>query len=506
MSSESVGFDVSASYVAGLLDATGRVRFQLSDTGDDQYTVRPSLRIFPSDTRVREAVVGRFLDREEYDYQLFDRDSGADYFGISRISELERLQEFLRGHSAQLVRELEFVTTVFKTEFGNRILSPKEAYRFLLTRDELRYGWQPRAPRLTRPSDVEAEHEFDPDDVSTPTLPEGSFRESYSLDYVAGFFDGRCRYRPSIAESDRHATGYVIYPTARIHRNGVSEAVVELFREFRDDYDLRVGDSSSDHQLWFVFTGAGPIRRVLELIFPRLIVAAEYSAFLDEVVLPRFDADDHLTKKGFLETLSLMEEVAVESGGHYSPDQYTSDYFADLWSGEVDLEAVDPMAGERTRSAEGPSPPAGAEAITVTPEAYRDAPGRYQTVVSRHERDGEPVQSLKALYADRCQLCGDRRARPDGTGYSEVHHVRPLGAPHEGPDERANMVVVCPNHHADFDNGVLTVDPETLEISHPYDRSVDGRTLTVADGHEIDAAQLAYHDERIATHSEGTPE
>lgn len=502
-----MGFDYSPSYIAGLLDATGRVRFQLSDTGDGRYTVRPSLRIFPQNTPMREAVIGSFLDGEHYDYQLVDRKSGANYFSIDYISELEDIHEYLAGHSAHLVRELKFVTTVFINQFDNKILSPREAYRFLLTRDELRYGWRPRAPQLVTLSDIEAEHDFETDEITTPTLPEGSCRSDYSIDYIAGLFDGRCRYRPSIDKSDKYSIGYMMHPIARLYKNGVSSPIIQLFRQFCDDYNLNVSDLSEEHEFGFTFAGSGAIRRVLEVIFPRLIVATEYSAFLDDIVLPRFDVDDHLTKQGFFETLIMMERVAVQSGGHYQPNQYTSEHFAELWSGELDLEEIDPspsdgkppsdrIAEESTTSLDE------FETVTVSPEVYRDVPGRYQTVINRHQRDRELVEALKELYADRCQLCGDRRARPDGTGYSEVHHIRPLGQPHEGPDKRANMVVVCPNHHADFDNGVLTVNPKTLEIHHPYDRSVDGRTLTVKDDHDINSAYLEYHGERIVTHSE----
>lgn len=507
MSGETSEFDFSPSYVAGLLDMTGRVRFQLSETDDGSYTVRSSLRIYPYDTPMREAVIGTFLDSRDYDYQLIDRNYGADYFRIDYRSDLTDLCKYLAGHSAHLVRELEFVETVFSDQFDTEILSPREAYRFLVTRNELRYGWQPRAPKLVTPGDVNVEHDFDTEDVTTPALPEGTFRSDYSIEYVAGLFDGRCRYRPSIAESDEHAIGYMMYPTARMYRSGVSSQLVDHFRQFCNDYNLKVADSKEEHTFRFTFSGPGGIRRVLEVIFPRLIVGVEYSAFLNEFVLPRFDADDHLSRQGFVEVLSLMERVAVESGGSYSPDQYTSEYFAEMWGDELELKEIDPTPSASEPPAERgvaelATPSEERETVTVSPDEYRDSPGRYSTVVDRTLRDRALVAMLKELYADRCQLCGDRRAQPDGTGYSEVHHVKPLGRPHGGPDERANMIVVCPNHHADFDNGVVTIDSETLEIRHPYDRSVDGRTLTVNDDHDVDDEYLEYHNERIVTHSE----
>jgi 5-methylcytosine-specific restriction protein A len=64
------------------------------------------------------------------------------------------------------------------------------------------------------------------------------------------------------------------------------------------------------------------------------------------------------------------------------------------------------------------------------------------------------------------------------------------------------MLVLCPNHHADFDNGVISVDTESLSISHPYDRSVDGRSLMITDGHTLDTTRLAYHNDNIVSRSE----
>ena len=43
-----------------------------------------------------------------------------------------------------------------------------------------------------------------------------------------------------------------------------------------------------------------------------------------------------------------------------------------------------------------------------------------------------------------------------GEYMSEVHHIRPLGK-HDGADIIENMIVVCPNHHAMFDRGAITI-------------------------------------------------
>lgn len=78
----------------------------------------------------------------------------------------------------------------------------------------------------------------------------------------------------------------------------------------------------------------------------------------------------------------------------------------------------------------------------------------------RAVRDKELVIMLKRLHAFRCQVCGNRIRNPRSEeGWTcEAHHLQPLGNPHLGPDIAANIVIVCPNHHAEFENGVIYLD------------------------------------------------
>lgn len=132
----------------------------------------------------------------------------------------------------------------------------------------------------------------------------------------------------------------------------------------------------------------------------------------------------------------------------------------------------------------------------VLPEGNQN-PKRTKTTSTSPQRDEKLVRKMKRLYDDTCQLCGDRRLQGDDIGYSYVHHIKPLGKEHSGPDIPKNVVVLCPNHHDDFDNGMLTVDPETLEISHRYEDALTGDTMITKRGHEIGAEFLAYHNQTI---------
>jgi len=128
----------------------------------------------------------------------------------------------------------------------------------------------------------------------------------------------------------------------------------------------------------------------------------------------------------------------------------------------------------------------------------RPEPDRAETTVSRIVRNTHLAKELKDQYQHHCQVCGETRHQTPLKHYSEVHHIKPLGRPHEGPDTKKNMLILCPNHHADFDHGVVYIDPDDLEITHATDDAVSGRTLRMKKEHEIERAFIEYHNEEIS--------
>jgi hypothetical protein len=74
-------------------------------------------------------------------------------------------------------------------------------------------------------------------------------------------------------------------------------------------------------------------------------------------------------------------------------------------------------------------------------------------------RNAQNVRELKALYAHSCMFCGKQTVIgvEPSRYYSEASHVKPLGQPHNGPDHKSNMLILCPEHHIQFDYGVLRI-------------------------------------------------
>lgn len=94
------------------------------------------------------------------------------------------------------------------------------------------------------------------------------------------------------------------------------------------------------------------------------------------------------------------------------------------------------------------------------------SPRRVSTTQQRIIRDTSIVKDLKKQYMYRCQICGKQFTLPSGSYYCEGHHLQPLGSSHQGPDIKENIILVCPNHHLEFDYGVIGYDPVKELITH----------------------------------------
>lgn len=136
---------------------------------------------------------------------------------------------------------------------------------------------------------------------------------------------------------------------------------------------------------------------------------------------------------------------------------------------------------------------------SIGPKKGSDTVERRTTTQDRIVRDRSLVRYLKELYDDSCQICGNRRLQDHDIGFSHVHHLMPLGEPHNGDDRLENLIVVCPNHHEDFENGMIEVDPGTLEIQHFYETELCGETIDTRRDHKIGRQYLAYQNEVIAS-------
>ncbi len=111
-------------------------------------------------------------------------------------------------------------------------------------------------------------------------------------------------------------------------------------------------------------------------------------------------------------------------------------------------------------------------------------PRRVTTQQSRIVRETAQIRYLKRLHNHSCQLCGMRLSLPKGSAYSEGHHLRPLGKPHNGPDIPSNILILCPNCHALCDFGAVRINAKRLRRHR---------------GHAVGDVYVRYHNSEIVS-------
>jgi len=131
-------------------------------------------------------------------------------------------------------------------------------------------------------------------------------------------------------------------------------------------------------------------------------------------------------------------------------------------------------------------------------DAVSSPASRREMIVERIIRDSLLSEQIKGAHDFHCQICGDRLPLHRGF-YAEGAHIRPLGKPHNGPDEPGNLLCLCPNHHVLLDRGMIAIQADLTVMD-----TASGATLgclRVVQNHEISQEHLDYHRQNIAKQS-----
>lgn len=90
-------------------------------------------------------------------------------------------------------------------------------------------------------------------------------------------------------------------------------------------------------------------------------------------------------------------------------------------------------------------------------------------------RDNKTTVQLKELRGYCCQMCQTRIPKADGTFYIEAAHITPKAE--KGSEMPENILILCPNHHKEFDYG----NPLILERNAEYIRfTLNGKEYKVS--------------------------
>lgn len=71
--------------------------------------------------------------------------------------------------------------------------------------------------------------------------------------------------------------------------------------------------------------------------------------------------------------------------------------------------------------------------------------------ITTWERDSEMTEAIKKDRGYTCQVCHNNILRKDKPPYVEAAHITPKSE--GGNEEPSNIMILCPNHHKEFDRG-----------------------------------------------------
>ena len=105
-----------------------------------------------------------------------------------------------------------------------------------------------------------------------------------------------------------------------------------------------------------------------------------------------------------------------------------------------------------------------------------------------------------ALSGGECIVCGWDKRNYKGDSLVVGAHVRSFESGHEF-DHSDNIIALCPNHHAEFDGFVFTIDSRTKKIIHTDpDNPINGLSVKEKIAH-IQDRYLAYNQYQFNLHN-----
>lgn len=108
------------------------------------------------------------------------------------------------------------------------------------------------------------------------------------------------------------------------------------------------------------------------------------------------------------------------------------------------------------------------------------SPDRIEKLVSTTIRkDTKIIKALKQVANFKCQFpdCGQQIKKKNGDFYIEVAHIKSVA--HGGQSILGNLIVLCPNHHKEFDHGDLLIN-EKERTATKISGQLNGKQFEIA--------------------------
>ena len=79
----------------------------------------------------------------------------------------------------------------------------------------------------------------------------------------------------------------------------------------------------------------------------------------------------------------------------------------------------------------------------------------------QYKRDNKTIAQIKFIRGFKCQICNSSILKRDGRKYVEAAHI--MEKHKTGPETPDNILILCPNHHKEFDLGNREIKKHTKD-------------------------------------------
>ena len=160
----------------------------------------------------------------------------------------------------------------------------------------------------------------------------------------------------------------------------------------------------------------------------------------------------------------------VEDHSSDSENFKSLDIFKKIGKGHWGLRDQEDIQNHINQTSENRTPTKMLEELYIGQNDYNDIEETTRKLreINQINRNKRIVNILKLHYDYKCQICNTHLDLHSQEKYIEVHHLKPLGAPHNGPDIIENMIVVCPNCHVLLDYKSIQISLESIKIKEPH--------------------------------------
>jgi 5-methylcytosine-specific restriction endonuclease McrA len=217
-------------------------------------------------------------------------------------------------------------------------------------------------------------------------------------------------------------------------------------------------------------------RRDLSLLFPIPLDAEKYSG--GRRLVPQIGYTYRDT--GLAEQIVFDEIHALQQSG-IRLDEYrklkaiytfiTGKEYEDVSESQDELEQDELLAIEAEKTRE--------QIIRDLKGVTPQSPEIVEFRGKQYKRDNKTVAQLKILRNYECQICHQFILKKNGERYIEAAHITPKR--HQGPELPHNLLILCPNHHKEFDIGNVKTSLRDAEriifelngVTHTIDLSLE---------------------------------